>query len=58
MALAAQDTQRLCDLGETLKDKGNAESGFAEEISGELALAAVVIDAATYSAAPTTETLS
>jgi len=57
-ALAAQDTQRLLDLGNTLRDMGGAESAFAEEISGELALAAVVVDAASHSDATTTEPLS
>jgi uncharacterized membrane protein YccC len=62
-ALAAQDTQRLRDVGLALKDvarkdAASAESALAEEIGGELALAAIVIDAATRAAAPTTETVS
>jgi hypothetical protein len=49
-ALAAQDTQRLRDVGLTLKNVAGAESALAEEISGELAVAAMVIDAAIHTA--------
>jgi hypothetical protein len=54
-ALAAQDTQRLRDVGLVLKDAARTGSALAEEISGELAIAAIVIDAATDIAAPTKE---
>jgi hypothetical protein len=62
-ALAAQDTQRLRDVANSLedvagKDAARVESALAEEIGGELALAAAVIDAATRAAAPTMETVS
>ena len=40
------------------KDVASAESALAEEIGGELALAAIVIDAATHTAAPAMETVS
>jgi hypothetical protein len=54
-ALAAEDTQRLREVGLNLKDAGGA---LAEEMSGELTLAAIVIDAARHAAAPATETVS
>ena len=57
-ALAAQDTQRLRDLNLTLRDMAGAENGLVEEISGELALAAIAIDAATHAAAPVMESVS
>ena len=57
-ALAAEDTQRLREVGLNLKDVGGAGSAFAEEISGELVLAAIVIDAARRAAAPAMETVS
>ena len=57
-ALAAEDTQRLRDVGLTLKDAAGAGSALAEEISGELMLAAIVIDAARRAAAPAMETVS
>jgi uncharacterized membrane protein YccC len=62
-ALAAQDTQRLRDVALALKDAArkdaaSAESALAEEIGGELALAALVIDAAAPTAAPAMETVS
>ena len=54
-ALAAEDTQRLREVGLNLKDAGR---GLAEEISGELNLAAIVIDAARQVAPPAMETVS
>ena len=57
-ALAAEDRQRLRDVGLALKDAGSAGSALAEEISGELTLAAIVIGAATQTAAPAMETVS
>ena len=57
-ALAAEDTQRLHDVGLVLKDAGSDGSALAEEISGELALAAIVIDAARPAVPPVMETLS
>jgi len=57
-ALAAEDTQRLRDIGLKLKDAVGAGSALAEEISGELALAAIVIDAARHAASPAMETVS
>jgi hypothetical protein len=57
-ALAAEDTQRLRDVGLALKDAAAARSALAEEISGELTLAAIVIDAARHAAAPAMETVS
>ena len=45
-ALATQDTQR------------RAGSALAEEISGELTLAAIVIDAARHAASPAIEAVS
>jgi uncharacterized membrane protein YccC len=57
-ALAAQDTQRLRDLSLALKDVAGAESAFADEISGDLAVAAAVIDAAARPAAPAMESAS
>jgi uncharacterized membrane protein YccC len=53
-ALAAQDTQRLRDLSLALKDVSSG-SDLAEEIGGELSLAASVIDAATHTTAPRME---
>jgi hypothetical protein len=57
-ALAAEDKQRLREVGLNLKDVGGAGSAFAEESSGELALAAIVIHAARHAASPTMETVS
>jgi hypothetical protein len=57
-ALAAQDTQRLRDVALSLKDTAGAETTLVEEISGELATAASVIDAAAQTAAPAKESLS
>jgi hypothetical protein len=57
-ALAAEDTQRLRDVCLTLKNAASAGSVLAEEISGELSLAAVVIDAARHAARPAMETVS
>jgi hypothetical protein len=57
-ALAAEDTRRLRDVGLTLKDAAIAGSVLAEEISGELMLAAAVIDAARRAAPPAMETVS
>ncbi|MBV8146855.1 MAG: FUSC family protein, partial [Gammaproteobacteria bacterium] len=50
-ALAAQDTQRLREIALMLNDVASAESVLAKEISGELAVAAVVIDATKHSTA-------
>jgi uncharacterized membrane protein YccC len=57
-ALAAEDTQRLHDVGLVLKDAGSDGSALAEEISGELALAAIVINAARHAVPPAVETVS
>ena len=57
-ALTAQDTRRLGDLSLALKDLAGAESAFAEEISGRLAIAATVINAAARVAAPAMENAS
>ncbi|MBV9244169.1 MAG: FUSC family protein, partial [Methylobacteriaceae bacterium] len=57
-ALDAQDTQRLRNVSLALKDGASAESALREEVGGELSLAAVVIDAAAYTAAPAKETVS
>jgi hypothetical protein len=57
-ALAAEDTQRLREVGLNLKDAVGAGSAFAEEISGELALAAIAIDAARHAAPRAMETVS
>jgi uncharacterized membrane protein YccC len=57
-ALAVEDTQRLRDMGLNLKDAVGAGSALAEEISGELALAAIVIDAARHAAPPAMEIVS
>ena len=57
-ALAAEDTRRLRDVSLTLKAAAGGGSALAEEISGELMLAAAVIDAARNAAQPTMETLS
>jgi uncharacterized membrane protein YccC len=58
VALAAEDTQRLRDMGLNLRDAVGAGSALAEEISGELVLAAIVIDAARHAAPPAMETVS
>jgi uncharacterized membrane protein YccC len=58
VALAVEDTQRLRDVGITLKNAASAGSALAEDISGELVLAAIVIDAARDAAAPAMETVS
>jgi hypothetical protein len=58
VALAAEDTQRLRDVGLALKDAASVGSALAEEISGQLTLAAIVIDAARNAAAPAMETVS
>lgn len=55
MALAEQDTQRLRDVGRAVKGAAGAERALAEEISGELTLAAAVIDAATPADLPAME---
>jgi hypothetical protein len=57
-ALAAEDTRRLRDLGLALKDPAGAENAITQEISGELVLAASVIDAARHAASPAMETVS
>jgi uncharacterized membrane protein YccC len=57
-ALAAEDTQHLHDIGLNLKDAGGARSALAEEISGELVLAAIAIDAARHAAPPARKRLS
>ena len=57
-ALAAEDTHRLRDVGLVLKDAASAGSVLAEEISDELTLAAIVIDAARHAAPPAMETVS
>ena len=57
-ALTARDTRRLRDVADTLRDTGAAEGALAEEISGELALVAAVIDGATRAAPPPMETVS
>jgi uncharacterized membrane protein YccC len=54
-ALAAADTQRLRDVGLNLKDAVGADGALAEEISGELTLTAIVIDAARHAAPPAME---
>jgi uncharacterized membrane protein YccC len=54
-ALAGEDTQRLREVGLNLKDAG---SPLAEEMGGDLTLAAIVIDAARHAAAPAMETVS
>jgi uncharacterized membrane protein YccC len=58
VALAAEDTQRLRDVGLALKDASAAGSALAEEISGELTLTAIVIDAARHAAPLAVETVS
>jgi uncharacterized membrane protein YccC len=50
-ALAAQDTQRLRELALTLRNMASAEGVLAQEISGELAVAAVNIDGTKHSTA-------
>jgi hypothetical protein len=57
-ALAAEDTQRLRDVGLAQKHLAGAESALAEEIGGENMLAAIVVDAATHIPAPAMERLS
>jgi hypothetical protein len=57
-ALATQDTERLRNVAITLNDVASAEGAVAEAISGELALAAIVIDHSTHTAAPTRENVS
>jgi hypothetical protein len=57
-ALVAEKTQRLHDVGLALKDSAAAGSALAEEISGELTLAAIVIDAASHATPPAMETVS
>jgi uncharacterized membrane protein YccC len=57
-ALAVEDTQRLRDTGLNLKDAVGAGSTLNEEISGELVLAAIVIDGARHVAPPAMETVS
>jgi uncharacterized membrane protein YccC len=56
VALAVEDTQRLRDVGLGLKDAGGTGNALAQEISGELALVASVIDAAREAAPPAMET--
>lgn len=51
-ALAAQDTRRLREACLALEHVSSAERALAEEISAELALAAIIIDAATQTTAP------
>jgi uncharacterized membrane protein YccC len=55
VALAAEDTQRLRDVGLALKDAGSDGNALAQETSGELVLAASVIDAARRAAPPAME---
>jgi len=57
-ALAAEDTQRLRGASLALKNTAGAESALAEETSSELAVAAIVIDAAKRSGALTMGGLS
>ena len=57
-ALAAEDTQRLRDVGLNLKDAASGGRALADEIRGELVLAAVVIDALRHAAPPAMETIS
>jgi hypothetical protein len=57
-ALGAEDAQRLRDVGLSLKDAARAGSALVEEISGELTLAALVIDAARHAAPLAMETVS
>jgi hypothetical protein len=54
-ALAVEDTQRLRDLGFILTDAAGAGSALGEEMSGELTLAAIVIDAVRRAAPPAVE---
>jgi uncharacterized membrane protein YccC len=58
LALETEDTLRLRDLSLALKHVASVESAFAEEISGDLAVAATVIDAASRAAAPAMESTS
>ena len=55
-ALDGEDAQRLRNLGLALNDSNIADSALAEEISGQLAVAAIVIDAARSVAPSTVET--
>jgi uncharacterized membrane protein YccC len=55
VALAVEDTQRLRDVGLVLKGAGSDGNALAQEISGELGLAASVIDAARHAAPPAME---
>ena len=57
-ALAAEDTQRLRGVSLALKNRAGAESALAEEVSSELAVAAIVIDAAKRSGELTVGALS
>ena len=57
-ALAAQDTQRLCDVASNLRHAARAEHDLAEQISSDLVVAAAVIDAAEHPAAPPKESVS
>jgi uncharacterized membrane protein YccC len=57
-ALAVEDMQRLRDVGLTVKNAASAGSAVADEISGELTLAAMVISAARRAAPPAMETVS
>jgi hypothetical protein len=57
-ALAAEDTQRLRGLSLALKNRAAAESVLAAEVSSELAIAAIVIDAAKRSGGLTMGDLS
>jgi uncharacterized membrane protein YccC len=57
-ALAAEDTQRLRGVSLALKDRAGADSVLAAEASSELAVAAIVIDAAKHSEALTMGGLS
>jgi hypothetical protein len=57
-ALAAEDTQRLRDVGLSLRDAASDGSAVAEEVSSEVVIAAIVIDAAKYAAQPAMESVS
>jgi hypothetical protein len=57
-ALAVEDTQRLRDMGLNFKDGASAGSALGEEMSGELTLAAIVIDDARHTAPRAMETAS
>jgi uncharacterized membrane protein YccC len=56
-ALAAQDMQRLRDVSLALKGVAGTEGLLAQEISGDLAIAAVVINATKHSTAHHEKTL-